>query len=134
MIGIFIFYFCVWVCFRAIAEYLSRDLPYEVSGNDVYMTNGCTKAIEIVMSVLAHPKANILLPRPGFPLYEARAAFCGIQVRHFDLLPQRNWEIDLDAVEHLADDNTVAMVIVNPGNPCGNVFTYQHLAKVRTYN
>ncbi|XXG61433.1 hypothetical protein AAC387_Pa05g0052 [Persea americana] len=115
---------------RAIAEHLSQDLPYKLSSNDVFITNGCTQAIETVMTVLAHPNANILLPRPGFPMYEARAVFCGIQVRHFDLLPHRNWEMDLDAVEGLVDDNTVAIVIINPGNPCGNVFSYHHLAKI----
>ncbi|XP_058095809.1 tyrosine aminotransferase-like [Magnolia sinica] len=115
---------------RAIAEYLSHDLPYELSPEDVFVTVGCIQAIEVTMAVLAHPGANILLPTPGFPIYEARAAFAGVEARHFDLLPDRNWEVDLDAVKALADENTVAMVIINPGNPCGNVFSYQHLAKI----
>ncbi|KAL5989467.1 zinc-finger protein [Asimina triloba] len=115
---------------KAIAEYLSHDLPRKVFPEDVFVTLGCIQAIEITMAVLAYPGANILLPRPGFPLYEARAAFCGIEIRHFDLLPDRGWEVDLDAVENLADENTVGIVIINPGNPCGSVFSYQHLAKI----
>ncbi|KAF5948290.1 hypothetical protein HYC85_014247 [Camellia sinensis] len=115
---------------RAIAEHLSEDLPYKLSPNDIYLTIGCTQAIEVILTVLARPNANILLPRPGYPFYEARAAYSSLEVRHFDLLPEKGWEVDLDAVEALADENTVAMVIVNPGNPCGNVFTYQHLKKV----
>lgn len=83
-----------------------------------------------MLSALARPGANILLPRPGYPFYEARSAVSGLEVRHFDLLPDKGWEIDLEAVEALADENTVAIVIVNPGNPCGHVFTHQHLAKV----
>lgn len=95
------------------------------------MTAGANHGIEILLSVFAQPTgANVLLPRPGYPLYEARASFSNLQVRHFDLLPDKGWEVDLDAVEALADDNTVAMVIINPGNPCGNVYTYQHLQKV----
>ncbi|XP_019052448.1 PREDICTED: probable aminotransferase TAT2 isoform X3 [Nelumbo nucifera] len=116
--------------FEAIAEYLSTDLPYKLSPDDVYLTVGCAQAIEVVLTVLARPGANILLPRPGYPYYEARAAFSHIEVRHFDLLPENGWEVDLDAVEALADENTVAMVIINPGNPCGNVYSYQHLEKV----
>ena len=80
--------------------------------------------------MLARPGANILLSRPGYPQYEARAACSRLEVRHFDLLPEKGWEVDLDSLEALADDNTVAMVLVNPSNPCGNVFTYQHLKKV----
>lgn len=80
--------------------------------------------------MLADSKANILLPKPGFPYYEAVCQSCHLEARHFDLLPDKDWEVDLDAVEALADENTVAMVIINPGNPCGNVFTHQHLQKV----
>ncbi|EXB44618.1 putative aminotransferase TAT2 [Morus notabilis] len=106
---------------RAIAEYLSRDLPYKLSPEDVYVTCGCKAAIETILPALARPGANILLPRPGFPCYESFAALSNLEVRHFDLLPEKNWEVDLDAVEALADENTVAIVIINPGNPCPSI-------------
>ena len=114
---------------RSISQYLSRDLPYELSANDVYLTSGCAQAIEVVCSALARHGANILLPRPGYLFYEARAVFNGMEARYFDLVPERGWEVDLDGLQALADGNTVAMVIVNPGNPCGNVYTYEHLGK-----
>ncbi|KAM7523631.1 hypothetical protein LguiA_013533 [Lonicera macranthoides] len=115
---------------KAIAEYLSGNLPYKLSSDDVYVTAGCTSSIEIALSILAKPGANILLPRPGFPAYELCAAFRNIEVRHFDLVPQNGWEVDLNSVETLIDHNTVAIVIINPGNPCGNVYTYAHLKKI----
>lgn len=115
---------------RAVADYLNRDLPYTLSPDDVFLTIGCSQAIEVVTTVLATPGANILLPRPGFPSYESCAVLNNLEFRYFDLLPDKGWEVDLEAVEKLADENTVAMVIVNPGNPCGNVFSYQHLKKV----
>lgn len=94
------------------------------------MTLGCSQAIEVTLAVLARPGANILMPRPGYPFYEIHASRNNnIEARHFDLLPEEGWEVDLDAVEALADENTVAIVIINPGNPCGNVFSYQHLQK-----
>jgi tyrosine aminotransferase len=65
-------------------------------------------------------------------LHKARAIFNGMEARYFDLVPERGWEVDLDGVQGLADRNTVAMVIVNPGNPCGNVYSYEHLAKAST--
>ncbi|KAH7510545.1 hypothetical protein FEM48_ZijujUnG0115800 [Ziziphus jujuba var. spinosa] len=105
---------------RAIAKYLSQDLPYQLPPDDVYGTAGCTQAIEVVVSALARPGANILLPKPGYPQYEARAAFDYLQVRHFN--PESDWEVDLDSGEALAEDNTTAIVIINPSYPCGNVF------------
>lgn len=116
----------------AVAEHLSRDLPYKLSTDDIFLTAGGTQAIEVIISVLAQPGTNILLPRPGYPNYEARAAFNYLQIRHFDLTPEKGWEIDLDSVENIADNNTTAMVIINPNNPCGNVYTYEHLAKVES--
>ncbi|PON39015.1 LOW QUALITY PROTEIN: Tyrosine/nicotianamine aminotransferase [Parasponia andersonii] len=115
---------------RAVAKYLSRDLPYKLTSDDVFITSGCTQAIDVTLAMLARPGANILLPRPGFPIYELCAAFRHLEVRHFDLLPQKGWEVDLDALEALADHNTVAMVVINPGNPCGNVYSYRHLEKI----
>ncbi|MBA0828835.1 hypothetical protein Goarm_013466, partial [Gossypium armourianum] len=115
---------------RAIADYLNRDLPCKLSPDDVYLTSGCTQAIEVAINVLSRPGANILLPRPGFPYYESCSAYNHLEVRHYDLLPEKGWEVDLDAVETIADENTVALVIINPGNPCGNVFSYEQLHKV----
>lgn len=115
---------------RAVAEYLSCDLPYLLSPDDVLLTSGCTQAIETVMSVLGQPGANILLPRPGYPKHEAHAVFHNMEVRHYNLVPEKGWEVDLEAVEALADENTVAIVITNPNNPCGSVYTYEHLSKV----
>jgi tyrosine aminotransferase/nicotianamine aminotransferase len=79
--------------------------------------------------VLAQPGTNILLPRPGYPNYEARAGLHNLEVRRFDLIPERGWEIDIDSLESIADKNTTAMVIINPNNPCGSVYTHEHLAK-----
>ncbi|KAE8820334.1 nicotianamine aminotransferase A [Hordeum vulgare] len=101
---------------RAVAEYLSRDLPYMISHDDIFLTCGGSQAIETVMSVFGQAGVNILLPMPGYPKHEAHAVFHKMEVRHYDLIPERGWEVDLEAVEALADGNTVAIVITNPNN------------------
>jgi nicotianamine aminotransferase len=113
-----------------LAKHLSRDLPYDLSSDDIFLTAGGTQAIEVVISVLAQPGTNILLPRPGYPNYEARAALNNLEVRRFDLIPERGWEIDIDSLKSIADKNTTAMIIINPNNPCGSVYTREHLTKV----
>ncbi|CAI9275423.1 unnamed protein product [Lactuca saligna] len=115
---------------RSIAEFLSRNLPYKLSPDDVYVTLGAKQAIEVVLSSLRKPGANILLPKPGYPAYEALAILNQIEVRHFDLVQEKGWEVDLNGLETMADDKTVAMVIINPGNPCGNIFSHHHLQKI----
>lgn len=101
-----------------------------ISHDDIFLTCGGSQAIETVMSVFGQAGVNILLPMPGYPKHEAHAVFHRMEVRHYNLLPERGWEVDLEAVEALADGNTVAIVITNPNNPCGSVYTYEHLAKV----
>nr|POE49627.1 tyrosine aminotransferase [Quercus suber] len=115
---------------RAIADYLSHDLPYTLTPDDVFLTMGCAQAIEVTIRVLTCLGANILLPRPCFPSYGAHASSNNLEVRYFDLIPEKDWEVDIESVEALADENTVAMVIINPGNPCGSVYTHQHLKKI----
>ncbi|KAL9690466.1 hypothetical protein QQ045_010864 [Rhodiola kirilowii] len=101
-----------------------------LSPSVVHSTSGCSQAKVVSLGALARPGANILLHSPGFLRYEARCTFDCLEARHFDLLPDHDWEVDLIGIEALADENTVAMVIINPENSCGNVFTYQHLQKV----
>ncbi|KAK9092682.1 hypothetical protein Syun_027593 [Stephania yunnanensis] len=115
---------------RAVAEYLSRDLPIKLSPDQVLLTAGASQAIAFIISVLATPGANILLPQPGYLFYNTRATFSNLECRSYDLLPEQGWEVDINTVKGLADKNTVAMVIINPGNPCGNVYSYHHLKKV----
>ncbi|KFK32606.1 hypothetical protein AALP_AA6G265900 [Arabis alpina] len=116
---------------RAVADDLNGELPAKLRAEDVYITSGCNHAIEVVIDSLAgNPAANILLPRPGYPHYDARAVYSGFEIRKYDLLPKSDWEIDLDGLEAASDENTVAMVLINPNNPCGNVYTYDHLNKV----
>ncbi|XP_076959048.1 putative aminotransferase TAT2 [Bidens hawaiensis] len=115
---------------RAVAEYLSEYLPTKLSPDDVFMTLGGHQAGQIILHVLGGSKSNILIPRPYFPYVDVFAQKANLEVRFFNLLPEKNWEVDLDSVIALADKNTVAMFIINPGNPCGNVFTYNHLKKV----
>ncbi|RLN29680.1 hypothetical protein C2845_PM05G21920 [Panicum miliaceum] len=114
----------------AVATYMSRYLPYELSTGDVVLTAFCNHGIEIMMAVLATPGANVLLPRPGYPLYEARAALSGLKFQHYDLLPENGWEVDIQGVKTLANENTIAMVIINPNNPSGAVYSSPHLAKI----
>ncbi|KAI5671362.1 hypothetical protein M9H77_11726 [Catharanthus roseus] len=115
---------------RSIAEYISGDQPFEISADDVYITVGARHAIDVILTVLARPGGNILFPKPGYPFYEARATFSHLEFRHFNLLPKQGWEVDLNHIETLADDKTVAIVITNPGNPCGNVYSREHLQKI----
>lgn len=75
------------------------------------------------MAALAFNGGNILLPKPGFPLYQALAEFHGLEPRFYQLLEDRGWEADLHHLTSLADHNTAAVLVCNPGNPTGQNYT-----------
>ncbi|XP_049642366.1 tyrosine aminotransferase [Suncus etruscus] len=108
--------------------YHCPEAPLEAK--DVILTSGCSQAIELCLAVLANPGQNILVPRPGFSLYRTLAESMGIEVKLYNLLPDKSWEIDLKQLESLIDDETACLIINNPSNPCGSVFSKSHLQKI----
>ncbi|XP_078061046.1 tyrosine aminotransferase [Mustelus asterias] len=110
--------------------YRCPESPLEAK--DVILTSGCSQAIELAISVLANPGQNILIPRPGFSLYKTLAVSLGIEIKHYNLLPERSWKIDLKQMEALIDDKTACIIVNNPSNPCGSVFSKSHLQKILT--
>jgi len=117
-------------CRQAIAEYFSVPCRAPLKPNDVFMTLGCSEALHHCIAALAHEGANILLPRPGFCLYEVLCNYQGVEPRYYDLLPDQKWEIDVPGIKKLVDANTIGILINNPSNPCGAVFSKDHLTKV----
>lgn len=86
---------------------------------EIFLCAGTSEGIEIAMAAIADPGDNVILPRPGYPLYEAVLAKLGIEARHYELVEEREWAPDLDTLK--IDARTRAIVLLNPSNPTGAV-------------
>lgn len=106
---------------QAVAEYVNENNNENVSSDDVILTSGCSTALEICFRALANPGENILVPRPAWN-YTTWIRGSGIDVQFYNLDPSKDWEIDLEHFEGLINESTKAILVNNPGNPCGNVF------------
>lgn len=115
---------------QAIADYCSRPDRLIYKASDILLTNGCSQALDLCITCLANPGDNILIPRPGFSIYKTLCGTLGINVKYYDLLEEKSWEIDLDGLESQIDDRTVSIIINNPSNPCGSVFSKDHLEAI----
>ncbi|OWZ14532.1 Tyrosine aminotransferase [Phytophthora megakarya] len=107
----------------AIAQHYGNNRA-PLTMDDIVIASGCSGAIEIALLGLLNAGDNVLLPKPGFPLYQALCEAHKIECRFYNL------KVDLDHMQSLVDQNTKAIVINNPSNPCGSVFTKPHLEKI----
>jgi len=120
----------------AVAETHSYEGHPALTANDVVMASGCSHALEMAFGVLCNgshqggKRSNVLLPNPGFSLYQTICDAYGVEVRMYNLLPETNWCCDLPQLEALIDQDTAAILVNNPSNPCGSVFPKEHLADI----
>jgi len=117
-------------CRSAIAEHFSPPGRPALTAKDVFMAFGCSEALSHCIAALAAPGSNLLLPRPGFPLYTVLCEYHGVEVRYYDLLPDSNWQCDVRGIAKLVDEKTCGLLLNNPSNPCGAVFSAEHLSEV----
>lgn len=110
----------------AVAKYYQTKTS-PLTADDVIICSGCSGAIEIAIKSMTSPGENILLPKPGFSLYQTIAEQYGVKCRYYDLIAEKNWEADLEQMEQLIDERTKLIFVNNPSNPCGSVYSKDHL-------
>lgn len=114
---------------RAIARTMSvPDAP--LTERDIIITSACSGALEICIGTLANPGDNILIPRPGFSVYKTIGCSNGVHMKYYDLLAEREWEVDLSHLESQIDARTACIIVNNPSNPCGSVYSKDHLTAI----
>lgn len=89
------------------------------AAENVFVASGASGALELALGVLLDEGDNLLVPAPGFPLYETIAEAAGASVRSYPLDPDGDWEPDVAALAALVDGRTRAILVNTPSNPCG---------------
>jgi alanine-synthesizing transaminase len=107
---------------EAVARAAGRARIRGVTADDVIITTGATEAIELALTGLLDPGDSVLLPSPGYPLYNAVAAKIGAEVIPYELDEERDWAPDADRIGASVTPRTRAIVIGNPNNPTGAVY------------
>lgn len=97
---------------------------------DVYTAYGASEAIELALCALADAGDNIILPSPGYPLYSALNSKLNIQSRFYRLAEENNWEPDTGDIESKIDSRTRAIVLINPNNPTGSLYSRERLLEI----
>jgi alanine-synthesizing transaminase len=90
---------------------------------DVFVTSGVSEAVEICFAALLEEGENLLCPSPEYPLYAAIVAKMGLEPNSYRLAEENNWEPDLDDIRRRVNPRTRGIVLINPNNPTGAIYS-----------
>ena len=102
--------------------YQSRGLR-EVGVEDVFIGNGVSELISMVLQAFLDDGNEVLVPAPDYPLWTAAVTLSGGTAVHYRCDESDGWDPDLADIEAKITENTHALVIINPNNPTGAVYS-----------
>jgi tyrosine aminotransferase len=115
----------------AIARHHSYP-QHRIAADNVIVTNGCSGALDLALTALLDPGTALLVPEPGFPLYQVIAESQGASIVHYRLNPENKWQCDMEQLNEIMTkhSNIRAMVVNNPSSPTGAVFSEHHIKEI----
>src|SRR5580693_4059468 len=109
---------------EAVASYYRERLGVaDATADDVFLGNGVSELIVMTLQALINPGDEVLVPSPDYPLWTGAVNLCGGRAVHYRCDEQEDWAPDLEHVAAQITENTRALVIINPNNPTGAVYS-----------
>jgi len=99
----------------------------------VMLTASTSESYAYLFKLLCDPGDEVLVPRPGYPLFEFLAALESLRVRPYPLVHDGEWHVDLAALRVAASPRTRAVVVVNPNNPTGAYLKRDELVALEAF-
>ncbi|MBU3995421.1 MAG: aminotransferase class I/II-fold pyridoxal phosphate-dependent enzyme, partial [Actinobacteria bacterium] len=109
----------VLVAREAVADYYTGIGITGVEPEHVYLGNGVSELISLVLQALVSNGDEVLVPAPDYPLWTAQVTLSGGRAVHYPCDEQNGWMPDLAAIEALVTPRTKGIVLINPNNPTG---------------
>ncbi len=106
---------------EAIAADFTRRRGVEVRPDHVVVCPGAKPVMAFTMMALVGPGDEVILPDPGFPIYESMTRFMGATPVPIPLRPETGFRLDLDELRSLITPRTRVLVFNSPQNPTGGV-------------
>ena len=115
---------------KAIMQYAQNKHIPNVGIEDIYTGNGVSELINLCMQALLNDGDEILIPSPDYPLWTACATLSGGKPVHYICDEESDWFPDMDDIRSKITCKTKAIVIINPNNPTGAVYSRQVLLDI----
>jgi len=112
---------------KAVMQYCQQKEIEGVTIEDIYLGNGVSELIVMSMQALLNNGDEVLIPAPDYPLWTAAVSLAGGKPVHYLCDEQADWFPDLEDIKAKITPNTKALVIINPNNPTGAVYSKELL-------
>ena len=97
---------------------------------DVFVTTGASEAIDLALTSLVNEGENVLTPTPGYPLYTAIQSKLRAVENPYYLDENNGWQPDIEDIKSKINSKTRAIVLINPNNPTGSLYTTEVLQQI----
>ncbi len=115
---------------KAIMHYCQSKKIAGVGLDDIYIGNGASELIVMAMQGLLNSGDEVLVPAPDYPLWTAAVTLAGGTPRHYVCDEQNEWNPDMNDMRAKITPNTRAIVVINPNNPTGALYSDEILKEI----
>ncbi|MGW6658204.1 pyridoxal phosphate-dependent aminotransferase [Rhodococcus sp. NPDC055024] len=113
----------------AVVQYYQTRGITDVTVDEIYLGNGVSELITLTMQALCNPEDEILIPAPDYPLWTASVSLAGGTPVHYLTDESQGWAPDFDDLEARISPRTRGIVVINPNNPTGAVYSTEVLQR-----
>ena len=115
---------------EAIAADVTARKGFTADPSQVFVTVGGKGVMLYAILGLVDPGDEVLVPDPGYPIYESLTRFVGATPVPIPIRMERDFRLDVDELEALITPRTRALVVNSPANPTGGVLTRSDLTRI----
>lgn len=102
----------------------------ELDVDDIYLGNGVSELITVTMQALLDNGDEVLIPSPDYPLWTAMTSLAGGTAVHYLCDESNDWQPDVADIESKITSKTKALLVINPNNPTGTVYSTEVLQQL----
>jgi alanine-synthesizing transaminase len=98
--------------------------------DDVWLGNGVSELIQVALQALLNDGDEVLIPAPDYPLWTAVTNLARGRAVHYLCDEDNDWNPNLEDIESKITERTRALVVINPNNPTGAVYSRETLVEL----
>ncbi|MDF2941837.1 MAG: hypothetical protein K0S01_695 [Herbinix sp.] len=104
---------------EAVIDWYRRRYQVNLTSDEIISVNGTQEGMTHIGLALLNYGDTVLVPNPGYPIFEIGPYLCGAKIEYYNLLPENNYLPDFDSISDEVAANAKMMIVSYPANPVG---------------